>query len=189
MSNSDDPPKLDEETRRRQFVEREESRERAIAGFLTGTQLARLKQVAIQDRGLFAFKEPEIVQSLELTVEQRRAIREIERETFGPPPGPRRGPGRGPGAGPGDPRWRPPHLRRQESVPRVLALLTDDQVLRWRELTGEPFTNFEEPPFPGPRGFGPPGGGRRGDWRDELPRDRQTRFPPPGRPDDQPAPR
>jgi hypothetical protein len=187
-AGTDEPSKLDEEARRRQYVEQEVARERAIEGILTGTQRERLKQIAIQDRGLFAFKEPEIVKSLELTVEQRRAIRDIEREMFGPPPGPRHGPGRGPGAGPGDPRWRPPNLRRQESVPKALALLTDDQVRRWRDLTGEPFTNFEEPPFPGPRGFGPPGGGRRGgrrgEWRDDFPQDRQPRFPPPTRPDD-----
>lgn len=191
--------------RRRRFVEIAEDRERRLAEHLTAAQWRRLRQISIQTQGLFAFKDPDIVKALQLTAEQRLAIREVESEIFGSgfprsiripggPPMPMGGPdGRhppGPG-GPGGPRpdWRPdqpgprpPHgpddhhpgdrhpgdrheegghgprdmrwkvkLSRRESVEKILALLTEDQVKVWRELVGEPFTSWDEGPGGPPR--------------------------------------
>lgn len=161
---------LDEDARRQRFVRMAEEHDRALAEALSEQQRQRVKQIVIQAQGLFAFKDSEIVKALDLTVEQRKAVRDIEREIFaqggggGPPM--RRGPGenRGPG---------PPRINRQESVARVVAILTDEQRGKWQELVGEPFAGFDEPPFRGPGGFGPP---------------QERRGPPPERPGEIRAP-
>jgi hypothetical protein len=73
--------------------------EQQIAAVLSAGQLERLRQIAWQQRGPFAFKSPEIVAALKLTAEQRQRISQIieeERPTGkgpgGPPPGEHRPP-------------------------------------------------------------------------------------------------
>lgn len=188
------------DSRRSRYVEIAEDREARLSLILTEAQWKRLRQISIQTQGLFAFKEPEIVRELQLTSEQRLAIRDIESDVFtkqmpgGPPPhdnrhrppGPHGPPGHPPdGAGPyDDDRWiellgesRPPHgpggpggpgrgapppggpgprdmgwrlrMSRKDSVEKVLRLLTEEQVRRWNDLVGQPFTGWDE-------GFGRP---------------------------------
>jgi serine/threonine protein kinase len=194
------------DSRRHRYVEIAEDREAKLSLVLTDAQWKRLRQISIQTQGLFAFKEPEIVRELQLTSEQRLAIREIESDVFTvsmrmpggrPPPPPHDDDGRrspGPHGPPGHPpdgppphdddKWiepldghRPPHgpggpggpgrggpppggpgprdmgwrirMGRKESVERVLKLLTEEQVRRWNDLVGKPFTGWDE-------GFGRP---------------------------------
>ena len=87
--------------------------EAAIKRILTPSQFLRLGQIALQMRGLEAFREPEVVAALGLTPDQRAQINEIDGFSggrFGPwsrPPADRGGPDRGrdgpDGHGPGEP--------------------------------------------------------------------------------------
>jgi hypothetical protein len=114
-----------------------------------------------------AFKEPEVVNQLQLTPEQQTRIREIERATFA-----KRffhhGPSRRPGSGSPDSdaedarreRARPSpramfQVDHEEAEQQVLLLLNTQQLQRWHELIGAPFTDFGDERFPGPPG-GPP---------------------------------
>jgi serine/threonine protein kinase len=82
------------------FAERQEAE---LESLLTADQLTRFRQLVIQSRGLFAFKDRDLIRTLALTAEQSSRIRDIEREMFfqhfrppgseerrPPPDGPRR---------------------------------------------------------------------------------------------------
>lgn len=75
---------LDDDDRRRRFVELAERRESDLETVLTPQQLTRLGQLALQSQNVWAFKQPEVVDALQLTGEQRAAIRKIERARFAP---------------------------------------------------------------------------------------------------------
>ena len=147
---------LPEDERRRRLVAIAEEHDRALDGALSASQRQRLTEITTQNAGIFAFKNPDLARSLKLTTEQRKAIREIERDTW------RRsfvttGTDRGP-----EP---PPRPTKRESIDSVLAVLTEEQIQKWRELTGISYAGLDEPQFGGrPQGFGPPLGdrGRRG---------------------------
>lgn len=160
-----------EEARRRRLARMAEEHERTLATILTEPQRARLAQIALQCQGLFAFKDPDVIQTLQLTAAQRAAIRTIEEQTLWPGfgwPGP--GPGPGPmgplplGRGPGAPGLRPPpppagHLTSPPNasaviMQQVLAVLTPQQVQAWQQMIGPPFEGagpelfFGSPPRP-----------------------------------------
>jgi eukaryotic-like serine/threonine-protein kinase len=133
-----DVGRLSHAERVRRAVERARAYESEVNLLLTPEQRARLRQIGLQAEGPGAFNEPEVVAELELTAEQRDQIRTIEDETlFGWMKGVRP-------AAPGEsgPRDRPANER-------ILAVLTDEQVQRWRTMTGEP-VNFPIAPFGSP---------------------------------------
>ena len=152
------PPSDDGQKQR--FVTFARTQTARLAGILTEPQQTRLKQISLQSQGLVAFQEPEIVQTLQLTAEQRKAIREIEfQAVFGRGPKPPDGPP--PPGFRGRPRRHEDDEREMRAaVQRVLALLTPEQQSRWQELTGLPFQGrlLHFPPGgpPGPPGDGPP---------------------------------
>jgi len=135
--------------RRKQLLAVSRSSERAARKLLTRAQRQRLRQVALQTKGMLAFREPQVLTALQLTAGQRQRIREIEDESFramfrGP------GPGRGPPPGQvGPPGGKPPaRPKAAEYVQRCLDLLTPAQKQRWQQLTGNPFEfKFNPPPF------------------------------------------
>jgi serine/threonine protein kinase len=166
---------LSEDARRRKILDTAERHDDAIERLLYTEQRQRLSEVVLQFFGFFTFKDPEVVQALDLTKDQRKAIREIEREVFRPPFGPG-GPGRG-GEGM---RGGPPRLTKKETVEKVLALLTDEQLQKWKEMSGPPFADADESPIPWmgppPDGHGPRErhgrrGGPPGEPRHETPPD------------------
>ena len=138
---------LDEEGRRGQSVKFVEKYDRALGDILEPAQLERLKQLSIQSQGVFVFKEPEIVEALSISEEQRTAIRAIEHDTLAKlfPPRER-------GRGRGETRWRLPNPElMDEAVNRVVALLSADQARRWHKLIGPIY------PGAGSLRFRPPG--------------------------------
>ena len=145
FAKSDD---TDDETRRRRLVELAEARERTLAEVLSVPQRRRLRQLGVQSQGLFALKEPEIATELELTPQQRVAIRKIERDALhawhawqgdhG------RGPGREKHRGRDDERARWRKVFR-EALAGATALLTDRQLRRWGELTGPRVEGLDRP--------------------------------------------
>jgi hypothetical protein len=123
----------------------------AMEDILEPAQNSRLKQIGLQFRGVFAFLDEEVVSKLELTQEQRDKIGGILE-------GLRAGRGGGPGAGGGGQRGRFEEMRQrnEKALQEVLALLTEEQQKRWKELIGAPFDLSKLRPA---GGFGP---GRRG---------------------------
>jgi hypothetical protein len=91
-------------------------------GSVLGPQQKRLRQVALQMRGVFVFRDHEVVAALELTPGQRERLREIEGERFGPVLG--IGPRRRPPPGPHSP----------EVVQRCLALRTPGCWTDWQSV-------------------------------------------------------
>jgi hypothetical protein len=148
--------------------------EQELTASLSPTQQTRLRQIHLQILGPMAFREPAVIAALGLTPEQQDRIKLIEADRLlpfrgdGPRPDfPRPdGPSRTPGGQPFGPKGRGFSEFWRADVERILAVLTDDQRTRWRELTGKPFVR-RAPPF-GERGPGgrfgtppvPPGPGR-----------------------------
>lgn len=113
---------------------------------LTSAQLARLRQIGLQSEGTGAFRDPEVATVLELTPEQRERVRVIEDDAVF---GWMRSMGRGPTAPAPAARSEP---NERPAKDRILALLREDQLRRWQELTGPPvrgtFTAFPGPLAP-----------------------------------------
>jgi eukaryotic-like serine/threonine-protein kinase len=132
----------DEEHRRRELAEVASQQSKDLQKLLTPAQMQRFRQLAIQSRGVFAFQDPELASTLELTDDQRSMIRQIERDMFAeflaaaPPP-----------------RFDGVHERRNvapsskptdlglsavlgEGMKKALTLLSAEQRRIWNDLTG-----------------------------------------------------
>ena len=145
MESFNDLARLSPAERGRRVVEQARADEAEVNAILTGTQQARLRQIGLQADGPGAFRDPEVAAELGLKPEQRERIRGIEDDAFfswmrmaGFPPHP--------GGAPDPSKDRPANER-------ILEALTADQVLRWKEMTGEPFKGSL---LPAPPPFGPP---------------------------------
>jgi serine/threonine protein kinase len=158
--------KLTAEQRRQRMLEEARANEADVSAILTAAQVKRLGQINLQWQGPRAFREPEVVRELKLTPDQRERIRGIEGEVFfvfGPKPG---GPGGPPiFGGPGGVRGVSPEQQVRVATEKIVALLTPDQVERWKGLVGEPYTGPIRlgPPIPLDRG-GPPDRGPPPEW-------------------------
>lgn len=170
------PPSLKDG--RQRFIQLAELQTNQLLQILTPKQQERLKQIWVQSQRIFAFQEPDVIDSLQLTTEQRQQIRDIEFQTIigrGPPPFDRPPPD-------GERHFRgpPPHheedeQRMREALEKIVALFTAEQVTRWEQLTGPKF-NGRGPIFhPGFRGGPPPFRGPPGErGREERGRDERT---------------
>jgi serine/threonine protein kinase len=126
--------------RGRRAIERARAYEAEVKALLTPAQRVRLRQIGLQAEGPGAFGEPEVVAELKLTPEQRDRIRTIEEEAFF---------SRMRGTRPGD-SGKAFGAPGKSANDRILAVLTEGQVRRWRALTGErlkePIAAFPPPP-------------------------------------------
>jgi hypothetical protein len=120
--------------KREKFSGMADATEEALGRVLTPRQAERLRQVYRQVQGPLVFTEPDVVEALSLTVDQRDRIRAVQTEfrdaRFR----------RGPRGGPAGETW---------------------QGLSGEPFTGRVFSPdrpFGPPPGPGPRPGGPPGG-------------------------------
>ncbi len=131
------------------FVEMARSNESALAEILDPEQLRRFRQIALQCEGPMVFREPEIASVLKLTPIQKRRIRAIEAGIIAENDGAERF------IPPNTPSWKVREQRRKSEMNQILKILTEEQVVQWRELTGTPFL---EPIFlpPGPPHKAPP---------------------------------
>ena len=126
-----DVGQLSPRERGRKAVERAKGYESELSRLLTAEQRKRLQQIGLQAAGLSAFGQPEIIAELKLTDKQREQIRMIEEDSlYG---------------------WIKPvrssttnsgEATSSDSRPneRVQAVLTEEQVQRWNELTGKVLT-------------------------------------------------
>jgi hypothetical protein len=125
--------------RARRAVERARRYQTEVNRLLTGAQRHRLRQIGLQAEGPGAFGEAEVVSELKLTIEQRERIRTIEEETFF-------GWMRDPHGNSG----KPTASKEKSANERILAVLTEDQLRRWKEMTGEPMKGAIAPFAPPP---------------------------------------
>jgi hypothetical protein len=117
---------------------------RAALDDLEPGQVERLRQIGWQQRGIAAFAHPDVKQRLELTAEQEDRIHAIMSGSRAPQAGFR---------GPRDRRFPPPWPPEDEPtllMNRVLAVLTSEQLARWKEMTGKPLKAESRPTFSGP---------------------------------------
>ena len=136
----------------------------ALLAILTTPQRQRLRQIFFQRRGVMAFNEPEVVEELHLTADQRQQIKSIQGDVLGGfgrpfslggpfPKGPGGFLGKGPGKGPngppdgvpggpkgGGPRFDPEAAAKV--MDRILDVLTPEQRDSWRAMIGKPFNPF-----------------------------------------------
>jgi hypothetical protein len=123
-SSTSDKQPVSGESREQRLADILGSHRDKIMSVLNRHQWRRLSQIAWQERGPFAFKSPEVAAALRLTPEQREQIGKVLRlETPGPALQDSDG----------------PHSRSAQAMSGILALLTHEQLQRWRELTGKPF--------------------------------------------------
>jgi hypothetical protein len=130
------------------------AQEKALTEGLGPRQAERLRQISWQQRGPFAFTDPEVSEALQLTAAQKETIRTLVEEARPPrPPSPGAW-----GRGSDGPRRTEEGMNRTKD--RLRAVLTADQTARWKEMLGEPFKGVVRVPF-----GGMPGPGRDGQRR------------------------
>ncbi len=144
--------KMPVEKWRQRFLDEARANDTALRAVLGEGQRRRLRQLALQARGLMAFEEPEVIAALKLKAEQRERIRGMGWPWFPGPPGRPGGPGK-------KPDNKPPQ---RPSLEKALAVLTPEQKARWRELTGTPFRGDLSHHLHCPPGGPMPGGFRPG---------------------------
>ena len=139
--------------KRERFIASNRNYEAALSAILKPTQMQRLRQIYLQSRGAFAFRDGEVLAELNLSSEQRQQIRTIQNEFFMRPPEPPPGPKQPPG------KWGPPLQKKDfgnpawQALNKILALLSQEQQQKWQELIGEPFQflppspRFKEPKY------------------------------------------
>jgi serine/threonine protein kinase len=147
--------RLSDEERRQRFLAQARSNDAALAGILSADQIKRLGQISLQSQGLWAFRDLSVISALRLTPEQRERIRAIEGEMFfGRQEGPKFGPMDRPSPkAPFSPKEM--DARRVAALEKVEAVLSADQLSKWKEMAGEPFKGeLHSRPFGGFGGFG-----------------------------------
>jgi len=117
---------------------------KAAGEFLKPEQVARLKQISLQVRGVQAFNDPEVQKKLNLTDSQKGEIQAIAQES-------REGT-RGLFGQDQSPEEREAAMKkiaeiRKQALTKVEAKLNDEQQKTWKELIGSPF-EFRPDPRP-----------------------------------------
>jgi hypothetical protein len=125
----------EERLRKQQDLTREihEATTKAIGEFLKPDQIARLKQISYQRRGIQAFSDPEVAKKLNITDEQKTAFRQIAQEARQERP-----------AGKDFLDDREAAMNKdseikKEALAKAEAKLNKDQKKTWEELLGAPF--------------------------------------------------
>jgi len=143
---------LSEDERRAKFEENRKALDAGLAEILKSEQVARLKQISLQQRGPSAIGDPVVATALDLSADQKAkvtAIEEAGREEMR---------GLRDAGSPEEGREKFQAFRKAQAD-KYLAVLTTEQQGKWKELLGAEFAGeIERPRFGGPGG---PGGGRR----------------------------
>jgi hypothetical protein len=121
-----DPSRLPTPAERvRIALEQARANEAEIEAILTPAQRARLRQIALQSEGPTAFREPEVVEALGLTLAQRERIRAIEEESvFRQIRDARSG--------------KATEDTGKSAMDRIRGALSPEQARRWHDLAGVP---------------------------------------------------
>jgi hypothetical protein len=124
---------LQGEERQKKLQELNQANEKQLAEILKPEQLKRLKQIAWQQQGGQALAESDVAEALGLSGEQKEKIKTINedaqkemRELFQP------------GGNREEAQKKMAEMRKATEEKRM-AVLTDTQKAKWKELLGEPF--------------------------------------------------
>lgn len=114
----------------------EDSR-KALPDVLKPDQVKRFKQIEMQHRGVRAFMDPELHQSLKLTDDQKQKIHGVNEEFRKKVQELHQGVG-------DDPQKRAEALKKRaamnkEVMEKIAAMFTEEQKKTWKDLAGEPF--------------------------------------------------
>lgn len=130
---------------RQKMQELNKQGEKTVKEILKPEQAKRLEEISLQQAGGRAMMRPDVAKKLGITEDQQgkikeelSALREKMQEIFQDGPGP-------------EAREKMQKLNKELNA-KIMAMLTDDQKSKWKEMTGKPFT--------GEIRFGPPGGGQ-----------------------------
>lgn len=144
---------LSPEERQKEAATQAEASKKSLSEILKEDQLKRLKQISLQQRGGQALADPEVASALNLTTEQKDRITAIQdgvqsqmRELFQA----------GAAGGDREELQKKGQELRTATDQKVLAVLTDAQQAKLKEMKGEPFKGELR------GGFGGGRGGRRG---------------------------
>jgi eukaryotic-like serine/threonine-protein kinase len=126
MQSFGDPANLRPPAERvRVALEQARANEAEVDAILTPSQRVRLRQIALQSEGPTAFREPEVVEALGLTPQQRERIRAIEEESLFVQMRELQS-------------GKAPEESGKPTMERIMAVLTAEQAARWKEMAGEP---------------------------------------------------
>jgi eukaryotic-like serine/threonine-protein kinase len=125
-------------------LEQARANEAEVDAILSAPQRQRLCQLSLQSEGLSAFREPEVVEGLGLSLRQREQIRAIEEEVLIAQVREMRAEGSR-----GDVGDKPREPEAPRAIERALAVLTAEQSRRWKDMVGEPILG-QLSPFPMP---------------------------------------
>lgn len=145
---------LSPKERQKEAATQAEASKKSLSEILKEDQLKRLKQISLQQRGGQALADPEVASALNLTTEQKDRITAIQdgvqsqmRELFQA----------GAAGGDREELQKKGQELRTATDQKILAVLTDAQQAKLKELKGEPFKGELRG-----GGFGGGRGGRRG---------------------------
>jgi serine/threonine protein kinase len=147
---------LSAEERRQRIQTLTQQNDQAIAAVLTPPQVQRLRQIALQRRGLSAVTEPDIAELLQLTASQRTQLRRLQEQArqtldqlFRTALEQASRQPRGWSWGPANwQHWKQAEERlRQQIEDGIRHILTPEQYRRWQEVLGPPFAGTLPPLF------------------------------------------
>jgi hypothetical protein len=125
---------------RETFKDEIEGPTKEVEKILKPEQMTRLKQISRQQGGPAAYLKPDNIKDLGLKDEQKTKIKEISAE-LDKDLAELRGGGGGMGFGRVSPETREKMTAlTKEATDKAVAVLTDEQKSKWKELVGEPFT-------------------------------------------------
>jgi hypothetical protein len=129
----------------RQTKQREITREvnavatKEMGEFLKPEQIARLKQISLQQRGAMAFSEPEVAEKLNLTDAQKNDVRTIVQASQ------EKMPSREDFQSDREAAMKKRDEVNKETLSQITAKLNDEQRKTWTEMLGSPFEVKYEP--------------------------------------------
>jgi len=134
---------LDQEERRTKMQalnqEMNASALKSAGEFLKPDQIARLKQISLQQRGVMAFSDPEVAKKLNITDAQKTDIQEIGRAAR------EKMPSREDFQSDREAAMKKMQEVNKETLSQVVSKLNDEQQKTWKELLGSPF-EIQYPP-------------------------------------------
>ena len=133
--------RLAEKDRTAKFNELERANKQFLEDNLSAGQRKRLEQITLQVTGLYQLGRPEVVKALNLTEEQQTKFEEMQKEA-------RKALEEIITATERAGKSEKLSKLREETSKKIMAVLTDEQKAKVREIVGEPFKGeivFEEP--------------------------------------------